>query len=105
MTNLPLTTLAPSKKVNVVFVGLDNSGKSTIINSLKGNFEVETTPTVGFEVETLKMGNFNFKIYDMSGMDTNRDLWESQYYTVDGIVFVVDSADEMRYQVANYEFE
>lgn len=69
--------------MNITFVGLDNSGKTTIINHLRGDTHLQTTPTIGYEVKKLTMGNFDFTVYDMSGMDTNRDLWESQYHNVD----------------------
>jgi len=41
----------------------------------------------------------------MSGVDTHRDLWETHYKDVDGVIFVVDSADEMRYNIASHEFD
>jgi signal recognition particle receptor subunit beta len=69
------------------------------------------TPTIGYKVEKLTLKSFDFTVYDMSGMDTHRDLWETQYKTVDvglsqqAIIFVVDAADEMRYKMAAYEFE
>lgn len=69
-------------------MGLDNSGKTTIINSLKGEYHLETTPTIGYSLDKLKMGNFDFTIFDMSGMDSHRDLWESHYHEVDvNIIF------------------
>ena len=40
----------------------------------------------------------------MSGVDTHRDLWEMHYKDIDGVIFVVDAADAMRYNTAAYEF-
>ena len=58
-------------QVNVAVVGLDNAGKSTIINHLK-EFRVNTqdiTPTVGFKREIIHWApeNCQITIYDMSG--------------------------------------
>lgn len=41
------------KEVNVLVVGLNNSGKSTVINHFKNEEEkvAEIVPTVGFNVE------------------------------------------------------
>ena len=38
----------------VLFLGLDNAGKSTILFQLKDNSFKETVPTVGLNVETIK---------------------------------------------------
>ena len=73
----------PKKNRKSIFIGLDNSGKTTIINALRGEVELETAPTIGYSVEKLQMGNFDFTILDMSGMDAQRDLWESHYHEVD----------------------
>ena len=52
----------------VVVVGLDNAGKSTILNSLKSDEQVESiVPTVGFQVEEFKQGKIRFEAFDMSG--------------------------------------
>ncbi len=60
------------KQSKVLVVGLDGSGKSTLINNLKPeNKKVnETFATVGFSVEKLAWtaGNVDFTMYDMSGM-------------------------------------
>jgi len=44
---------AKKKEVNVLCVGLDNSGKTTIINQLKPSEsrKMDIAPTVGFSVE------------------------------------------------------
>lgn len=75
--------------MTVIVVGLDNSGKTTIINHLKGQTNVEVTPTIGYNVEKFTKNNFNFTIFDMSGVDTHRDLWESHYREVDVSIFEI----------------
>lgn len=95
----------PKKKVTIIVVGQDNSGKTTIINNLRDQKNVEVTPTIGYNVEKMTKNNFNFTIFDMSGVDTHRDLWETHYKDVDGVIFVVDAADEMRYNIASHEFD
>ena len=44
------------REVNVIVVGLDNSGKSTILNHMKPDLEraADIVPTVGFNVERFK---------------------------------------------------
>ena len=47
-------------KISVLVVGLDNSGKTTLISRLQssgGSFTEDVTPTVGFTVEKLMKDN------------------------------------------------
>lgn len=58
------------KEANILFVGLDNSGKSTILNKLKPHDQknpAEIVPTVGFSVEKIKAKGITFTAFDMSG--------------------------------------
>ena len=92
-------------KVRVICVGLDNSGKSTIINYLKPKKKAETevVPTVGFSVEDFTKGNLSFTVFDMSGQGRYRNLWEHYYKDCGGIIFTVDSTDKIRLCVARDE--
>ena len=95
------------RPASVIVVGLDNAGKSMIINSLKparsASFEV--TPTVGFAMDQFEKGGISFKVWDMSGAGAYRSLWETYYTGIDAIIFVVDSSDQLRMCVARDELE
>lgn len=97
------------KAARVLVVGLDNSGKTTIINHLKpkkaASASTEITPTVGFQVEEFKKNNINFTVYDMSGQSRYRSLWEHYYNDVQAIIFVLDSTDRLRICVAKEELQ
>lgn len=41
----------------------------------------------------------------MSGQSKYRDLWEKHYNAIEAIIYVVDSADELRFGVAENELE
>ena len=47
----------------------------------------------------------NFTCYDMSGQGKYWGLWEENYATVQGVIFVVDSADKLRVAVAKNELD
>ncbi|VDM61474.1 unnamed protein product [Angiostrongylus costaricensis] len=93
------------RQVNVIVVGLDNSGKTTMLNYLRTP-ETATTqiaPTVGFSVVNFITNNFSFTAFDMAGQGKYRNLWETYYVNSQGVIFVVDSADRLRMAVARDE--
>merc|ERR1711988_180919 len=94
-------------KVHVLCVGLDNSGKSTVINWLKPKKAnaVEVVPTVGFSVEEFTKNNLSFTVFDMSGQGRYRNLWEHYYKEAGGVIFVIDSTDKVRMCVAKDELD
>ena len=59
--------LFPKKNTRILLLGLDNAGKTTILNKLKFNEIVYTVPTIGFNVETITYKNLNFTIFDVGG--------------------------------------
>mmetsp|Transcript_14158 Transcript_14158/g.18543 ORF Transcript_14158/g.18543 Transcript_14158/m.18543 type:complete len:186 (-) Transcript_14158:208-765(-) len=94
-------------EVRILVVGLDNSGKTTLINHIKPKKATtfEATPTVGFQVEEFAKNNLNFTIFDMSGQARYRSLWEHYYRDVEAVIFVLDSTDRIRMCVAKDELD
>lgn len=95
------------QKLTIVTCGLDNSGKSTIINGLKPT-ELRSdniSATVGYQVEEFEKGKVNFKVFDMGGAKKFRSLWELYYKDVQGIIFVIDSADKIRHVLVRDEIQ
>ncbi|XP_034042302.1 ADP-ribosylation factor-like protein 6 isoform X2 [Thalassophryne amazonica] len=95
------------KEVNVLCLGLDNSGKTTIINQLKpANMQAqEIVPTIGFNIEKFKSSSLSFTVFDMSGQSRYRNLWEHYYKESHAIIFVIDSSDKLRTVVTKEELE
>lgn len=93
------------KEANVVVVGLDNSGKTTIITKLKPaeSQSQDIVPTIGFNVEKFQTKALSFTAFDMSGQGRYRNLWEHYYKECHGIIFVLDSSDKIRMTVAKDE--
>mmetsp|Transcript_129441 Transcript_129441/g.224762 ORF Transcript_129441/g.224762 Transcript_129441/m.224762 type:complete len:186 (-) Transcript_129441:157-714(-) len=99
-------SLVEKRKVRIVVVGLDNSGKTTVLNALKPKkASLETVPTVGFATEEFQKHGVNFCAFDMSGQSRYRNLWEHYYGDVEGIIVVVDSTDKLRFAVVKDELE
>ena len=95
------------KKLDIICCGLDNSGKSTIINQLKPTSQRtdNIAATVGYNVEEFQKGSVNFKVFDMAGAKKFRSMWEAYYKDVQGVIFVVDSADNARMCVVKDEIQ
>ena len=60
-------------------------GKTTITYKLKLNEVVHTTPTIGFNVETVtpKKG-LTFTVWDVGGQTKLRPLWRHYYVNTQG---------------------
>ena len=82
----------------LLMLGLDASGKTTILYKLKLGEVVSTIPTIGFNVETLQVGKVKLTVWDVGGQEKIRTLWRHYYENVNGLVFVVDSTDRERLQ-------
>ncbi|XP_069725373.1 ADP-ribosylation factor-like protein 6 isoform X1 [Phaenicophaeus curvirostris] len=96
------------KEVHVLCLGLDNSGKTTIINKLKpSNAQTQDiVPTIGFSIEKFKTSRYlSFTVFDMSGQGRYRNLWEHYYKEGQAIIFVIDSSDKLRMVVAKEELD
>uniref|UniRef100_A0A8C6S8D8 ADP-ribosylation factor-like protein 6 n=1 Tax=Neogobius melanostomus TaxID=47308 RepID=A0A8C6S8D8_9GOBI len=91
------------KEVNVLCLGLDNSGKTTIINQLKPANPLLVdilSPTIGFNIEKFKTSSIRHV-----GPRKYRNLWEHYYKDSHAIIFVIDSGDKLRMVVAKEELD
>ncbi|XP_065871009.1 ADP-ribosylation factor 2-like [Euphorbia lathyris] len=97
------TRFLGKSRVRILMVGLDSSGKTTLLYKLKLGDMVTTIPTIGFNVETVEFRNINLSIWDVGGQHKIRPLWKHYFKNVDGVIFVVDSNDRERITEARNE--
>merc|ERR1711879_758523 len=90
-------------EMRLLMVGLDAAGKTTILYKLKLGEVVTTIPTIGFNVETVEDKNISFNVWDIGGQDKIRRLWRYYYSGTQGLIFVVDSNDRDRVELAQEE--
>eukprot|EP00761_Pharyngomonas_kirbyi_P012229 gb/GECH01012256.1/.p1 GENE.gb/GECH01012256.1/~~gb/GECH01012256.1/.p1 ORF type:complete len:188 (+),score=33.26 gb/GECH01012256.1/:1-564(+) len=98
-----LTELFTSKQLEMVLVGLENSGKTTLLNVLSMGHPVETVPTVGQNVKVVKKENVQMKVWDLGGQERFRSEWARYTEGVDILIFVVDASDADRVPTARKE--
>ncbi|XP_048503207.1 uncharacterized protein LOC109135299 [Beta vulgaris subsp. vulgaris] len=97
--------LLGKKEMSIVMVGLGAAGKTTMLYKLKLDEVVTTTPTVGFNMETLEYKNVRFTVWDIGGQSQVRirPLWKHYFCNTQGLVFVVDSNERERITEARDE--
>ena len=91
--------------MRILLLGLDTAGKTTILYKLKLGKIVPTMPTIGFNIETIKYKNINFTMFDLGGSVGIREVWSHYYSGASAIIYVVDSTDRERIDLAKKELE
>jgi ADP-ribosylation factor related protein 1 len=84
----------------VLILGLDNAGKTTVLEQLRSSFqgtpgprEMKIPPTVGLNLANISIGSADVTFWDLGGQEGLRVLWDKYYGEAHAILFVVDSSD------------
>lgn len=111
-------TKKPKREKKILVLGLDGSGKSTLINSLKicattlghegnvgGELEANTvSPTLGLNLVKIELPSLNIELMEIGGKESFRSMWSHYYEDADKILFIVDASSSDRFEDARTAF-
>ncbi len=85
-------------------IGLDGTGKTSILYWIQKSDTVATLPTIGFNVETVLHKNTKLVFRDAGGKQEIREMWKMYYKESQALIFVFDCNDRVRVDEAFAEF-
>ena len=83
-------------EARILVLGLDNSGKTTILKKLSEEDISHIMPTQGFNIKSLMQDGFKLNVWDIGGQKSIRPYWRNYFDQTDALVYVIDSADSRR---------
>lgn len=95
-----------SKKESWLLLGLDNAGKTSALYTMHLEKPTEyTMPTIGFNIEHIKVGNMSVEAWDLGGQQAQRAQWDHYYEQATAIIYVIDSLDRNRFDESSRELQ
>jgi small GTP-binding protein len=81
--------------LNIVILGLENAGKTTLARTMVGKEFIETMTTIGMNIEIIDYKGYKVQIIDLGGQITFREtLWGYYATLAKGVIFVFDMFDK-----------
>ncbi|EDO32348.1 predicted protein [Nematostella vectensis] len=94
------------REMRILLLGLDNSGKTTILKSLASEDVLHITPTQGFNIKSVQSkGGFRLNVWDIGGQRKIRPYWKNYFENTDILIYVIDSADRKRMEETGTELD
>ncbi|MFX1513638.1 MAG: ADP-ribosylation factor family protein [Promethearchaeota archaeon] len=94
------------EEITCALIGLDNAGKTTILQRLRKGELISTAPTLGYNIEAIQIETgFQLNVFDLGGQVSFRSIWKNFLDRADLLIYVVDAADTDRLDESKAEFE
>ncbi|RXK41241.1 arf/Sar family protein [Tremella mesenterica] len=95
--------LTRKDEYSVVIIGLDNAGKTTMLEKIKTLYNVtpgmppdKIGPTVGQNIGKISLPSTTLHFFDLGGQRDIRSIWPKYYDECHAVVFVLDACDQAR---------
>ena len=87
----------------VLILGLDDSGKTTLLEQLRHLYsgtpaprDLRFPPTVGLNLGNLEVDRARLMFWDLGGQQGLRVLWDKYFSDAHALIYVMDSSDGVR---------
>ncbi|XP_052672503.1 ADP-ribosylation factor-like protein 3 isoform X2 [Harpia harpyja] len=94
---------SPEQELRIVLLGLDNAGKTTLLKRLASEEVSTITPTQGFNIKSVHSHGFKLNVWDIGGQRSIRPYWKKYLGSTDLLIYVIDSADQKRFEETGQE--
>ncbi|KAJ3191922.1 ADP-ribosylation factor protein 1 [Irineochytrium annulatum] len=101
------------EEFNIVILGLDNAGKTTLLERVKATYNSGSKPlapekigpTVGLNLGKVEVGAARLNFWDLGGQRELQGIWNNYYSECHGVIFVIDSTDTERIEEVQVALE
>mmetsp|Transcript_63507 Transcript_63507/g.150472 ORF Transcript_63507/g.150472 Transcript_63507/m.150472 type:complete len:189 (+) Transcript_63507:64-630(+) len=91
------------KSGRVLFLGLDNAGKTSLTHVLVTGKFCQHPPTTFASKQEVVIGNLKLQAIDVGGHEAAREIWADYFGCADAIVYLIDTLDRDRLEIAKEE--
>ncbi|MFX0105727.1 MAG: PAS domain S-box protein [Candidatus Hodarchaeota archaeon] len=88
------------REAKILIFGLSNAGKTTIIKTRRKSVSKTTFPTISVDISRILVNNVSLLTYDIPGKYKAKELWKPYLKNQDGLIFVLDVTDRIRFSFA-----
>lgn len=96
-------TFSAVRPPRVLVLGLDGSGKTSLLRRLVQQDAALLPPSHGYQVTRVLYDGVQCELLDVGGSEELRRYWRMYFDGLSGVVFVIDSADKRRLEETGLE--
>ncbi len=85
------------KEAKILIFGLSFAGKTTIIRNCRKSISKTIFPTMALDLSRILVNNVSLLAYDTPGQSKFKELWKPYLKGQDGLVFVLDVTDKIKF--------
>ncbi|MFX0033766.1 MAG: PAS domain S-box protein, partial [Candidatus Hermodarchaeota archaeon] len=85
------------KEAKVLIFGLSMAGKTTIVRTRRKAVSRTIFPTINVDISRILVNNVSLLTYDTPGQVKFKEIWKPYLKGQDGLIFVLDVADKIKF--------